>query len=101
MVLTSLLVLAGACQAAAPVEQPHFKDMSEAQIAQALVQIHKAHPLLPDRILAVSGALLGIPYRLGLDFHHTLRSRDFRLNLYHRQIIKDGNSVRRGGLLLF
>ena len=65
MMLTSLLVFAGACRAAAPVEQPHFKDMSEAQIAQSLVQIHKAHPLLPDRILAVSGALLGIPYRLG------------------------------------
>jgi len=59
------LMLAVASGAAAPQDPPHFKDMTEARIAQALLQIHKDHPLLPDRILAVSGALLGIPYHLG------------------------------------
>jgi hypothetical protein len=63
--LGAFLVLAGVCRAAAPADPPHFKDMSEAQIAQSLLQIHKENPLFADRIAAVSGALLGIPYYLG------------------------------------
>ena len=63
----SVLLVAAACvsRAAASQDSPHFKDMTEAQIAQSLIRIHEAHPLLADRILAVSGAFLGIPYRLG------------------------------------
>ena len=60
-----LLMAAMAAQPAAAQDAPHFKDMAEAQIAQSLRRIHESNPLLADRVLAVSGALLGIPYRLG------------------------------------
>jgi hypothetical protein len=41
------LSLAAASWAAAPQDSSHFKDMTEAQIAQALVQLHKDHPAWP------------------------------------------------------
>ena len=64
LALSCFMALAGLSQAAeqAPVR---FKDLDEAGIAQALRGIHKSHPLLPDRIAAVSAAFLGTPYRLG------------------------------------
>jgi hypothetical protein len=63
--LLACLGSAAVCGAAALEDPPRFKDMTEAQIAQSLPQIHQSHPSWPERFTAVSEALLGIPYRLG------------------------------------
>ena len=66
--LAAALLLLGlswpAYGAPAPVA-PRFVDMTEPEIAKALREIHRTHPGLDERILAVSEAFLGVPYRLG------------------------------------